>query len=211
MKTVQLIWIAGLISAPIAGWYTAMLKDADRGTQVTAAKPVAPAAEQVEAPPQPPAAPDELTRTKADLAKLLTALQAPDANSAIENYTVVKSQVNDLTAARDVATAALYKAGAANFEEATNRIADLTRQLADERRAADKSRRLVASLEALRDAQGWHSPSCPSNSVQASKVQLNPTQTNPAQTSLSPVAQQQPPQQPVVAPVEVGQVIVCFQ
>jgi hypothetical protein len=210
MKAIHLVWMTGLISAPVAGWLTAMVKDADRGREVTAAKPVAAEVEPADqtAPPQPAAETErasprptdqEESRAKAELAKLLTAMQAPDANSAIENHALLKSQVSELTKARDVAASALYKSDTANSNRATKRIAELTRQLANERRAAEESRRQVASLEALRDAQGWHSPSCPACPSGSSTANLAPNDQ-----------QQQTLQQPAYVPIEFGQVIVCY-
>jgi len=232
MKAIHLVWMTGLISAPLAGWFTAMVSDSDRGREVTAAKPTATTAEPADQPiaaaPQPtaksdhaspqPVGQDELSRAKADLAKLLAALQSPDANSAIENHTLLKSQVAELTKARDAAAAALYNSGKADSGQAANRISELTRQLAGERRAADKSRRQVASLEALRDAQGWHSPTCPvcpndsSGHVQASKTSTVSTPVNRSSGILAPIDQQQQTvQQLQVVPVEFADVIVCFQ
>jgi hypothetical protein len=201
-----MVWMTGLLSAPIAGWYTAMLRDEEPRREVTVAKPIASAAAPVaeaaagavESAEQ--AQGDELARTKADLAKLLAALESPDANSAIENHTLLKSQIAELSKARDVATAALYKPGAAGSEQGNTRVAELSRQLSEARQAGEKSRRQVASLEALRDAQGWHSPSCPTCPRDSST------------TNLAPVGhQQEPVQWPVLVPVESGQVIVCFQ
>jgi hypothetical protein len=191
-----------------------MVKDADRGREVTAAKPVAaaarPADESIADPTQSaaktaaaspqPTDQEELARTKAELAKVLAALESPDANSAIENHALLKSQVVELTKARDVAAAALYKSGTADSGRAAERIAELTRQVADERRAVEKSRRHVASLEALRDAQGWHSPSCPACPQQTvSQAPANNTAAGSASTGQA------------LVPVEFEQVIVCFQ